>query len=384
MNPATAPQEAAGGVNRFAVALHRRLGQQTDGNLFFSPYSISSALAMTALGARGATLSEMNTALQFPSGIPHAAFTAQDNLIKTPNAPYVLAVANALWGQRGLGFASDFLAATKTYYGAGFEEVDFQGNPEGSRTRINDWVAGQTKGRIPDLLPPGFVTPLTRLVLTNAIYFKGDWATAFNRDGTNEQDRFQLARGGTTTVAMMNRTGRYAHFDGGTFQALTLPYRGQELAMVILLPNTTDGLPALEQSLTAERLQEVTTKAIAREVQVSIPRFKLTLRVDSLVNDLKALGMPLPFTESADFSAMTKQTKLWIDGVVHKAFIEVNEEGTEAAAATGVGMRTTSIAVEPVRPLVFRADHPFLFVIRDNRSGAVLFMGRVMNPSAQN
>jgi serpin B len=381
MNTATAPRDAAAGVNRFAVTLHQRLSRQTDGNLFFSPYSISSALAMTALGARGATLAEMQVALQFPDGIPHAAFAAQDRLINTPNAPYTLAVANALWGQRGLGFEPDFLSATRQHYGAGLEEVDFRGNPEGTRSRINDWVSTKTNRRIPDLLPPGFITPMTRLVLTNAIYFKGNWAEAFDRDATNERDQFRLARGGTVTVAMMNRTGRYAHFDGGTFEALTLPYRGNELSMVILLPNATDGLPALEKGLTAAQLQEVVEKAIAREVQVSVPRFKLTLRLEHLTDDMKALGMTLAFTEGADFSAMTRQARLFIDAIAHKAFVEVNEEGTEAAAATGVGMRITSIGAEPPRPVVFRADHPFLFVIRDNRSGATLFMGRVMNPA---
>lgn len=381
MSSAIAPRDAAAGVNRFAIALHQQLGRQTNGNLFFSPYSITSALAMTALGARGATLAEMNRALQFPNGIPHAAFAAQDQLINTPNAPYTLAVANALWGQRGLGFEPDFLSAARQHYGAGLEEVDFRGNPEGTRRQINGWVSTKTNDRIPDLLPPGFITPMTRLVLTNAIYFKGNWAEAFDRDGTNERDEFRLASGGTVTAAMMNRTGRYAHFDGGTFQALTLPYRGNELSMVILLPNATDGLPALERGLTADKLQEAVEKAIAREVQVSVPRFKLTLRLEQLIDDLKALGMKLAFTEGADFSALTRQAKLFIDAVAHKAFIEVNEEGTEAAAATGVGMRITSIGAPPSRPVVFRADHPFLFVIRDNRSGAVLFMGRVMNPS---
>ncbi|MGQ9898129.1 MAG: serpin family protein [Acidobacteriota bacterium] len=381
MNTATAPRDAAAGINAFAVRLHQWLSRQTAGNLFFSPYSITSALAIAALGARGATLAEMNRALQFPDGIPHAAFAAQARLISTPNAPYTLAVANALWGQRGLGFEPDFLSATKQYYGADLEEVDFRGNSEGTRRQINDWVATKTNHRIPDLLPPGFITPMTRLVLTNAIYFKGNWAEAFDRDSTNERDQFRLAQGGTVTVAMMNRTGRYAHFDGGTFQALTCTYRGDELSMVILLPNATDGLPALEKGLTADKLQEVVEKAITREVRVSVPRFKLTLRLESLVDDLKALGMTLAFTEGADFAAMTRQANLFIDAIAHKAFIEVNEEGTEAAAATGVGMRITSVGAEPPRPVVFRADHPFLFVIRDNRSGTVLFMGRVMNPS---
>ncbi len=383
MNSATAPQDAATGVNRFAIALHRRLARQSDGNLFFSPYSLVSALAMTALGARGATLAEMNAALQFPTGLPHAAFAAQDRLLNAPQAPYQLAVANALWGQRGLGFEAEFLASAKASYGAGLEEVDFRGNPEGARGQINNWVSEKTNRRIPDLLPPGFITPLTRLVLTNAIYFKGDWAAAFDRDGTNESDRFRLPNGQTTTVAMMNRTGSYRYVDGGAFQALVLPYRGNDLAMVVLLPQAADGLPALEQALTGEKLEEWLNKAIAREVQVSLPRFKLALRLDSLAQDLQALGMRLAFTESADFSGMTKQTQLCIDAVAHKAFVEVNEEGTEAAAATGVGMRTTSIAAEPARPVVFRADRPFLFLIRDNRSGAALFMGRLMNPSAQ-
>lgn len=379
--PVTAdPKDAAAGNNRFAVSLFHKLGSTNGGNLFFSPYSIESALAMTSLGARGTTLSEMNSALQFSGGIPHRAVAAQNALLNQKGErPYRLAVANALWGQQGLSFQPDFLNQSKEFYGAGLNQVDYRGNPEGARKTINDWVEKQTNSKITDLLPKGAVTPDMRLILTNAIYFKGDWAAQFDKDSTNPNDTFHLAAGGTTTVPMMNRTGSYKYFEGSGFQALTLPYKGNDLSMVVLLPRQANGLPALEKSLTAETIAQWTTQGNAREVQVGLPKFKMT-SMFSLGEQLKALGMALPFTPRADFSALCTSDQLFISSVVHKAFVDVNEEGTEAAAATGVLMQTTAMR-QPVQPVVFRADHPFLFVIRDNRSGAVLFLGRVANPA---
>ncbi len=373
------PKDAAAGNNRFAVSMLHQLGKSESGNLFFSPYSIESALAMTSLGARGTTLNEMNAALQFPGGIPHRAVAAQNALLNQKGErPYRLAVANALWGQQGLAFQPDFLNQSKEFYGAGLNQVDYRSNPEGARKTINDWVEKQTNSKITDLLPKGSVTSDMRLILTNAIYFKGDWANQFDKDSTNPNDTFQLATGGTTPVAMMNRTGNYKYFEGTGFQALTLPYKGNDLSLVVLLPRQANGLPALEKSLTAETLTQWTTQGTVREVQVGLPKFKLTSSF-SLGEPLKALGMALPFTPSADFSALCASDSLFISSVVHKAFVDVNEEGTEAAAATGVLMQTTAMR-QPVPPVVFRADHPFLFVIRDNRSGAALFVGRVVNP----
>lgn len=374
------PKDAAAGNNRFAVSMLRQLGKAESGNLFFSPYSIESALAMTSLGARGTTLNEMNAALQFPGGIPHRAVAAQNALLNQPGdqRPYALAVANALWGQQGLSFQPDFLSQSKEFYGAGLNQVDYRSNPEGARKTINDWVEKQTNGKITDLLAKGTVTPDMRLILTNAIYFKGNWANQFDKDSTNPNDTFHLAAGGTTTVAMMNRTGSYKYFEGNGFQALTLPYKGNDLSMVVLLPRQPNGLPALEKSLTAEAIGQWTNSGTAREVQVGLPKFKMTSSF-SLGEPLKALGMALPFTSRADFSALCASDALFISSVVHKAFVDVNEEGTEAAAATGVLMQTTAMR-QPVPPVVFRADHPFLFVIRDNRSGAALFVGRVVNP----
>ncbi len=376
----TDPRDAAVGNNRFALALLHQLGKTSPENTFFSPYSIESALAMTSLGARGATLTQMNAALQFPNGIPHRALAAQNELLNAKGErPYVLAVANALWGQAGTPFQPDFLKDSGTFYGAGQHSVDYKGNPEGARKTINDWVEKQTNAKITDLLPKGSVTPAMRLILTNAIYFKGDWASKFDKDGTNPNDTFKLAAGGTSTVAMMNRTGSYKYFEGNGFQALTLPYKGNDLSMVVFLPRQPNGLPAFEKTLTFENLTTWTTQGSAREVQVGLPKFKLTSSF-GLGQQLGALGMSLAFTPQADFSGMCTAEQLFISSVVHKAFVDVNEEGTEAAAATGVLMQTTSIR-QPTQPVVFRADHPFLFVIRDNRSGAVLFFGRVTNPA---
>jgi serpin B len=368
---------AVKGNNEFAFDLYGQL-RTRDGNLFFSPNSISTALAMTYAGARGDTADEMAKALHFnlPQDKQHPAF---GGLIRNLNGEgkkrgYKLNVANALWGQSGYGFKDDFLKLTRVNYGAGLREVDFAGNADGVRKEINTWVEKQTNDKIKDLIQPGAVDGSTRLVLTNAIYFKGDWNSQFKKDQTRDE-MFNDGSNKKTKTAMMHQTDVFKYLDADEVLVLEMPYAGKELSMVVLLPKKTDGLPALEKSLTAEKLAGWLGKARSHEVVVSLPKFKMTSQF-SLIDTLSALGMRKAFGTGADFSGIDGSGGLHISAVVHKAFVDVNEEGTEAAAATGVVM-TTMMRPKPV----FRADHPFVFLIRDTRNASVLFLGRIVTPA---
>ena len=366
------------GSNEFAFNLYGRL-REPEGNIFFSPYSVSSALAMTYLGARGETAKQMATVLRLPADHAEATadFTALNKNLNGDGETrhYQLNVANALWGAKGTGFLDAFLKAAQDGYGAGLQQLDFQNDLEGSRRLINNWIEQKTEGKIQNLLPPGSIYPYTRLVLTNAIYFKGAWLVPFN-EGLTQQSDFTLANGRKVTVPLMQTTGQFLYREDSDLQVLELPYLGNELSMLILLPRKIDGLPAMENSLTEERLSAVMLKRLPVRVQVFLPRFKMSSSF-SLIEPLRGLGMELPFTDRADFSGMDGNEDLFISTVVHKAYVDVNEKGTEAAAATGVGMMPTSV---PLRPKEFRADHPFLFLIRHQTSGSILFIGRVQNP----
>jgi len=379
---AAAKAKIAEAVNTFAFDMYGEV-RGGKGNLFLSPYSISSALTMTYAGARGRTADEMAATLKFPADwLPqadriHAAFAHLNADFGAEGKPYELTVANALWGQKGYGFLKDFLGLTERHYGAGLHEVDFARNTEGARKTINAWVEKKTRDKIKDLIPMGGVQPLTRLVLTNAIYFNGTWEYQFEKKRTKDADFFVTAAE-KVTVPTMNQTKHFRHADCGTFQMLEMPYKGRELAMVVLLPKQKGGLAALEASLSAKMLAERIAALKHERVRVYLPRFTMTWRV-LLARVLKTMGMPLAFNASkADFTTMNGgKEPLWIDEVIHKAFVDVNEEGTEAAAATAVMMVG---AAAPSEPAVFRANHPFLFLIRDTRSGAILFLGRVVNP----
>jgi len=377
-------QEIAKAVNAFAVDMYGQVRGEK-GNLFLSPYSISSCLSMAQAGAKGETAAEMAKTLRLPAAWlanPEAIAAACGYLNADYNArgkPYTLSVANALWGQKGYGFLSDFLAFLDKHYGAGLHEVDFAGNAEGARETINTWVEKETRDKIKNLIPPGTLTPQTRLVLANAIYFKGTWASQFEKKATKNGD-FLLAPGRKVRVPMMRQEEDFGYLDGGDFQALQMTYKGGELAMLILLPKKTDGLAALEESLTDARLAEWVSKLGSANVAVTMPRFKMTWQ-SGLAKWLKKMGMNLAFDAGkADFSGMNGgKEPLWISEVIHKAFVDVNEEGTEAAAATAAIALGGEAA--PSKPVVFRADHPFLFLIRDVRSGCILFLGRLVNPS---
>jgi serpin B len=369
------------GNNAFAVALYHQLSHQA-GNLFFSPESISTALAMAYAGARGDTGSEMAKALHFtvPPGQLHPAMGALLRDLNAAHSDYQLSVANALWAQQGYTFLDQFLNLLKTDYGAGLQQVDFKGAPEAARSVINQWVEQKTQDKIKDLLAPGAVRPDTRLVLTNAIYFKGNWQTQFDKAQTRNED-FYLSQTKSAAAPLMHREGSFGYFDGGTFQVLEIPYKSKALSLIVLLPKERSGLPGLEDSMTPSNMQQWLSRvAPVPKVIVTIPKFKSTQEFE-LSNALRALGMPQAFGAGADFSGMTGKRDFAISAVIHKAFVDVNEEGTEAAAATAVTMRALAMRAPGPPPPVFRADHPFIFLIRDNGSRSILFMGRMTDPT---
>ncbi len=377
------------GNNKFAFELYQNLENQ-QGNLFLSPYSISTAVAMTYAGAKGETGRQMAATLNFnlyddsndTKRIPliplfHHTF---GNIIKQLNESgkkggYELTVANALWGQKDYQFLPEFLTTVKTNYDGNLEQVDFKTQTEEARKTINAWVENKTKDKIKELIKPGLLDSMTRLVLTNAIYFKGKWESQFKPEQTKDAP-FTLLDGKTINAAMMSQTGKFSYTETNDIQILEMPYVNKDLSMVVLLPKKADGIKDLEKELTSVNLTDWLTGMHKREVQVFFPKFKMTSEF-SLAETLSAMGMPDAFLEKADFSGMTGNRDLLISAIVHKAYVEVNEEGTEAAAATGAVMKVTSIGTPPP---VFRADHPFIFLIRDNPTGSILFLGRLAHP----
>ena len=350
---------------------------------------------MTYAGAVGETSEQMARALHFPTSdevlseinvtgnpmTPEEFAGVFGEIIKDLNArgdreKYELRVANALWGQKSYRFLPSFTSRVETAYGGKLQELDFVRAAEQARQTINRWVEKQTNDKIRDLIPAGVLDAMTRLVLTNAIYFKGKWAHPFEEKRTREAP-FTLTDGSKTPVDMMHQTERFGYAETDALQVLEMPYAGDELSLVILLPRKTDGLTAMEEELTPEHVETWLAQIRRREVIVSVPKFKLTSKFN-LERLLGSMGMPLAFSRGADFSGMTGAPDLFISAVIHQAYVDVNEEGTEAAAATAVTMKLTSIG--PTRTPAFRADHPFIFMIRDKTSGSILFLGRIMNP----
>lgn len=491
----SAVAETANANNQFALDLYQQLSKENEGkNLFFSPYSISSALAMTAEGARGETAAEMARVLHFPmadgspegrpwsSSLIHAGFkeingsldrasnaplvaekrkqlealraklaetkkvtedakdwkaksaniekerelAAQINGLAAAIDPFELNIANAIWAQKDFKIEAPFRETIENHYGTdGFRDADFKENAEGERQQINRWVEGETKDRIKDLIAEGVLNDETRMVLVNAIYFKGDWATPFTESDTKEVD-FTLTNGTKRKTATMHGGSKgvgYAafHADGsrfdtpdevpswgdddgparypgdGGFAMARLPYKGDELSMILMAPMKHDGLSALEQKLDAANLEQWISMLETRETRLVLPKFKLETNYDlgtggsAPSGTLPVMGMKRAFTDprlknSADFSGMhvpaSSMDALYVAKVIHKAFLEVNEKGTEAAAATAVAMAGYA-SLPPTMPFVpvFAADKPFLMLIRDDATGSILFMGRVVDPS---
>jgi serpin B len=367
----------------FATRLYDKLaGTQAGKNLFLSPYSIRVALAICAVGARGETRRVLAELIGAPESVEEQNRQYTD-LLKSVNGegerPFQLVTANALWGQQGYHFKPDYKKAVADFNDGAFHEVNFRSQPEEAVRTINAWVSDKTREKITALIRRDCINADTRLILTNAIYFKGQWVELFDRASTTDEDWH--GPNGTSKVPMMHRKGGYYHYyQGDDFQALDMPYEGFELSMLIVLPTNKDGLTALETRFASEGLYQQVTDGLYQEegIIVSLPRFTLEVEF-SLKPVLCALGAELAFSNHADFSGIGEEP-LQIAEVVHKAFVEVNEEGTEAAAATGVSMGLC--AVRPAtEPIVFKADHPFLFFIKDRETSAVLFSGRVLDPS---
>jgi serpin B len=370
------------GNNAFALAFFQALKEQ-EGNLFFSPYSISIALAMTYAGARGETEEQMAATLHYllSQDRLHTAFNALDlELAKRGEGAagkdteaFRLNIVNAIWGRKGSAFLAQYLDTVAENYGAGLRLLDFANASEESRLAINDWVEEQTEGRIVDLIPQGTISEYTRLVLTNAIYFNAAWLHAFQEESTHD-GTFTLLSGRKISVPMMHQQESLGYFRGEGYQAVELPYDGEELSMVILLPDPGE-YEAFESSLSTDRLNAILDGLTYQELSLSMPKFEFDSAFD-LSETLKAMGMPLAFSpDEADFSGMSGNRGMWIGYVLHKAFVSVGEAGTEAAAATAVVM------YDGLPPTV-TIDRPFVFLIRDIQTNSILFLGRVLNPAA--
>jgi serpin B len=375
------------GNSAFALELYQELKKE-DGNLFYSPYSISLALAMTYAGANGETAQQMAATLEFllEQERLHRAFNWLDaELAKRGKGAagkdgkgFRLNIVNAIWGQKDYEFLPAFLDVLAENYGAGLRILDFITETEKSRLAINKWVSDQTEERIPDLIPEGAIDALTRLVLTNAIYFNAAWEYPFDEKMT-ANGLFYLLGGGQVTVPMMRQTESFGYADGEGYQAVELPYDGDELSMVILLP-ASGNFEAFEEGLQAQQVDAIIKALQNTRITLTMPQFKFESQF-SLKDTLADMGMRDAFSpEDADFSGMTGNPELFISDVVHKAFVAVDEAGTEAAAATAVIVGTTSAPTEP--PVEVTIDRPFIFLIRDIDTGAILFVGRVLNPGA--
>lgn len=381
-----APADAASAgaaINAFGLDLYREIAAGTT-NAVFSPASIALALGMARAGARGETAAEMDAVLRALASDEHAGWlNALDQALASRSGtfedlggnalPVALRIANAPFAQRGMPLEPAYLEALAARYGAGLRLVDYVADTEGARKLINGWVADQTERRIPELLVPGVLTPDSRLTLVNAIYLKAPWLEPFAVEAT-EPGTFTRADGSTVQVPLMAASAVMRHARGTGWQAVEIPYIGGSLAMTVIVP---DDLAAFEGSFTTDQLASITGGLAETQVTLTFPRFSIETKAQ-LADVLAALGMPSAFADGADFSGITTAEQLVISDVIHQANIDVDEKGTEAAAATAVVMRATGMPVEPV---TVRVDRPFLFALRDVPTGAVLFLGRVGDPS---
>jgi serpin B len=381
----TALEALVDGNNEFAYDLYKQLSADKEGNFFYSPYSISLALAMTYAGANGQTEEQMAEVLHFllEDEELHAAFNKLAIELNSRNEVpegsdaqgFELNIVNATWGQRGFEFMQAFLDVLAENYDAGIRLLDYEADPEACRQTINQWVSEQTNGRIEDLIPEGAIDEMTRLVLTNAIYFKAAWLHQFNEEYTYD-DVFYLEDGSTVTVPMMHQTDRFSYVNGDDYTAIELLYDIYDMSMVIIMPDegTFDDF---ESSLTSELVDSIIDSMSSGEVNLTMPKFEFESDFN-LSDTLQTMGMTDAFSNNADFSGITDKADLAISDVIHKAFISVDEEGTEAAAATAVIMSETAM---PIEIGDVNINHSFIFLIRDIETNSTLFVGRVMNPA---
>lgn len=377
--PPQGARTAVAAVDGLAVDLYRELAEDGE-NLCFSPYSISTAFAMTYAGARGETASEMQRALRYGTDIHSANRTLMGDLMNIPSGAGELNIANSIWPAHGFRVSSAFTNVMRRDYSTTVLPQDYKRQPERSRRAINDWVAGKTHEKIKDILGAGTIKADTKMVLVNAIYFKAPWMNEFEENKTKDAEFF-ISLAEKTNVRMMNKTDSFQYADFGDVQVLKLPYRQGVFSMLAILPKAKEGLRSVEANLTAAEIERYQTKLERRRVNVFLPKFRVEQTFD-LIPPLEALGVKSAFSSgAADFSGIGGKRDLFISAAIHKAFVEVDEAGTEAAAATAIAMRLTAAYPGAVEEIVtFRADHPFLYLIQDDRSGAILFMGKVGRP----
>ncbi|MEO0600570.1 MAG: serpin family protein [Myxococcota bacterium] len=370
---------AVAATNAFTWDAYVQLvGDSDEDNLFVSPFSMHAALSMVLAGAEGETEAEMADVLHVSDESAHHPGLGAliRDLSEARRRPYTLSVANRIWGQDSVVWEEPFLAVNRDNYGVEVELRDIVGNPERTRRDVNEWVAGRTQDRIPELFAPGQISDRTVMVLANAIYFLADWKDPFDVENTRPAD-FTTLEGEVVQVETMHRTDPSRHHVADGFEVLGMPYESDEVAMWVVLPDLDSSLPELEAQLDVETLTAAFERAESVSVELALPKLEARTRLQ-LAPALSAMGMPLAFLEQADFSGMSKDAPLLIDEAVHEAYVRVDEEGTEAAAATGVGIRALSAEPEPI---AFTVDRPYLFAIRDELTGAVLFMGRVTHPA---
>lgn len=365
-------------ANSFAVSMYKQFALADNDNVFFSPISISMALGMTYAGADGETKKQISEVLNFPYNDKdfHAQMgQLQSNLLDKQSEGVDIALANQLWAENSYRFKCRYLRTTQKSYNSPVKRLDFSGKPNASRIEINQWVEELTRDRIKDLLPDGSISSLTKMVLTNAIYFKGQWDKKFETENTRD-DIFTTLEGKQVKTPMMNAKEKFNVYQGDGISLLELPYQGNDFSMLVLLPNEDRSIGEIERGLSVDNLNEYISKLSEKEVQLMFPKFKFDAEYQ-LKPVLSDMGMPIAFSNAANLSRMSRSNDLKIDEVFHKAFVEVSEEGTEAAAATAVVIVLKSITM----PVEFFANRPFIFIIRENKDGNILFMGRVTNPN---
>jgi serpin B len=386
-NPPAADVTAqVAGNTQLALDLYRHLAEQGGGNLFFSPHSISTALAMTWAGARGTTEQEMAATLHFvlPQARLHPVFNDLDLKLESrarggqgsDGKGFRLRVVGSTWAQKGFAILDAFLDILAEHYGAAVHLVDFAADAEGARCTINAWVEDETEDRIRELLPQGAIDSATRLVLVNAVYFNAAWAEQFKKDSTRNETFYRLDDSGVS-VSMMHQQESLRYAAASGWEAVELPYEGDELAMLIVVPER-GRFVELERALDADRVSGIVGALASRSVTLGLPRWTLEGASFSLKRALSDLGMPAAFMADADLSGIDGRRDLFISDVLHQAFVKVDEAGTEAAAATAVPISLTSA---PSAPVVLTVDRPFIYMIRDRPTGVVLFLGRVTDPS---
>ena len=368
--------------NQFAIDYYNQLDKENK-NIFFSPFSISTAIAMTYEGTDGKTAEEIRKVFYFPQNNEQrkSSFAKIYNTLNNElkNEKITLNIANAIWKEKEYTFKKDFLETINKYYYGKTNSVDFKNAPEPSRKKINEWVEKQTNNKIQKLIPGGVISTYTKMVLTNAIYFKGKWTNLFEQKNTKEKD-FLVSEDKNVKTQMMYQTDNFKYYEDTNFQYLQMNYKGNKISMLVILPKDKNGKTIYDFNIpTAKKIPNVINSLKTKEVKINFPKIELRTNY-SLKKDLQKMGMKEVFTNNANFSKMDPKNKLKVSEIYHKTYLKVDEEGTEAAAATAIVIAgTTSV---PLPPKVFNANHPFAFIIKENKTGEILFIGKIVNPQS--